>query len=274
MAASLASALRLALKLRRWKEAEAFGIEALAIAIRTVGPDNSKTLAARANLMTVYLRSGNFADGEEHGSLALAEFERVLGADHLRTLSTKQALAKVLMSAGKWEAANAHLLEIVAIAREKYADSPLLPGSLGNSITTLINTHRAAEAEPLARELLAWCEGHGLDKPTIGRCHLWIARVAYAQSDFEVAGSSLALALEILKGNMPEEHWAVRYTQMLDHLVAYRLGSHERGAEAEIMFRSLVGGTPRMRIENRNTLMPEARRLITEAGLKAVETTE
>ncbi|HNO77872.1 MAG TPA: serine/threonine-protein kinase [Phycisphaerae bacterium] len=264
---ALSSGMRVMTRLKRWNVAEKYGIEALSIAQRTLGPDNIRTLDARNDLVFVYLKSENHEAALPLGKEAVAEYQRVLGPDHRRTLIMQQSYAKALMSAGKLEDAASELDVVVRICREKFADTSTLAGALGQSVSTLVNLDRGADAEPLARELLAWCENKSTNDATLGRCHLWIARSLYSQARLDESEQSINKAIELMTGNVDKEFWPLLYAHFMKDVIAVRRGATDRENEIIATFRRIDAMRDKMFPEDRNTILPEISKLLSDIGV-------
>jgi len=271
---ALSAAMRLMLRLGRWDEAEEYGREALEISRRTLGRDNIRTLDAQNDLTNAYVKSGKHELAISQGRNALDEYKRVLGSDHRRTLIMQQVLAKAYMSAGKLEEAAVELEQIIQACRVKFTSTSTYAGSLGLGVTTLVNLNRGAEAEALARDLLKWCQNHACKAEAMGRCHLWIARTQLAQGHDTDAEMSLAKSIALMKGNVPEDFWALHLAQLLHDIVAIKQGEASASDNALVNFHSLEQSAPAMLPEDRNTILPEVRRLMTAAGISMADASE
>lgn len=270
--AALNSAVRLMLKMGRWDAAEEYAKESLAIAERTLGRENLRTLDALNNLVYVYVKSGQHDLAIEQGRRALRGYQRVLGPDHRRTLIMQEVLVKAYMSAGRLEEAAAELDPLIRACRADYAHTSTFSGALGLGVTTFVNLNRGAEAESLAHELLNWCQEQSCKDALLGRCYLWIARAQWSEGHASDADDSLTHSIELLKGHVPKDHWSLQLAQLMHLVVAAKKGDASAAKAAVTLYHDLEKSASGMFIENRNTILPEVRRMLAETGIAIAET--
>jgi CHAT domain-containing protein/tetratricopeptide (TPR) repeat protein len=143
---------------RQGKYAEAFkrAEMALAIAEKSLGPEDPDTLLSVNNLGFLYEAQGRYAEAEPLLRRALAGREKALGPDHADTLLSVNNLGFLYQAQGRY--AEAEPLYRRALAGYDKALGPDHPDTLrsANNLASLYDTQgRYAEAEPLFRRALA-----------------------------------------------------------------------------------------------------------------------
>ena len=79
--------------------------DAINLLTKTLGPDHTRTLAARNNLAAAYQAAGRLDEAIDLFERTLADSERVLGPDHPHTLTSRGNLASAHQDAGRLEQA-------------------------------------------------------------------------------------------------------------------------------------------------------------------------
>lgn len=259
---------RLMLSLRRFSEAERMLTIALQVARRTLGPDDIGTLVAMSDVTSVLFRSEQFEQAEIAGREALEAFRRVLGPEHIRTLASTQLYARVLMCSGALEDAEAHLGEVRRICRERYPTNVALPGSLGRSVSVLLALDRPEEAAILAQELKAWCVEQGVTGPTMGKCHLWVARTQAALRDSGAASASLDQVLAAFDEASAEHNWVVAAADAMKHAMAFENGDASAAEYAREAHERLLDLSAPIPTEERALVLPEIRDFLKGMGVE------
>ena len=264
----MSAGLRLYVRTGHWQLAEQFGREALAIAQRTLGPDDLRTLVAKSDLSAVFLKSGRHDAAKKWGQSTFGDFSRVLGPDHLRTLGSGQTLAKILVSAGEYEDAASLLNELLDKTRRLHPDSPLLAGCLGIAVSNEIQLRQAENAVELAKELLRWCTEHNAGNATLSRCYLWLARAQYAKRDFDECENSLSQASEYSNGTAAEQAWPTTLVNLYKQLIRHRRDVELNPSVVLEFYRIFLEQSSSMRPEDRNAIKSEINSLLSELGVE------
>ena len=120
---------------RRYVEAEAIFVEALATIERVMGPESGHTISAMKDLAVLYSVTGRQDQSEKLLRKTLEASRRVLGPRHIDTLQSEYWLAVVRGDQGGLEEAEKLQLEALALQREvlgnEHPDTLLSTGNLG-----------------------------------------------------------------------------------------------------------------------------------------------
>jgi tetratricopeptide (TPR) repeat protein len=100
---------------------------------RTVGPEDSLSLAVRANLADFLNAQGQPAEAEAEHRAILKLREHVLGPEHPKTLRSRKQRADALQAQSKYGEAETHLRAVLQIQHKEFpADHAELLGTLFN----------------------------------------------------------------------------------------------------------------------------------------------
>jgi tetratricopeptide (TPR) repeat protein len=139
----------------RYAEAEALGLQSLALARRLLGEEHPGTLASMGNLAMVYQARGNFAAAEPLMLQTLEIVKRVLGEEHPSTLATLTNIGTLYNSMTRFEEAAAMFEVSLPIKRRVLGmQHPWTGNAMKGLVTAYLGLGRAEDALPLQRELL------------------------------------------------------------------------------------------------------------------------
>ena len=133
--------------------------DAMNLLTKTLGPDHTRTLAARNNLAAAYQAAGRLDEAIDLFERTLADSERVLGPDHTHTLTSRGNLASAHQDAGRLEQAiDLHERNLADCERVLGPDHPDTLTSRGNLAAAYKSAGRLEQAVPLFERTLADCE--------------------------------------------------------------------------------------------------------------------
>ena len=133
--------------------------DAMNLLTKTLGPDHTRTLAARNNLAAAYQAAGRLDEAIDLFERTLADSERVLGPDHPHTLTSRGNLASAHQDAGRLEQAiDLHERTLADHERVLGPDHPHTLTSRSNLAIAYRSAGRLGEAIDLHERNLADCE--------------------------------------------------------------------------------------------------------------------
>ena len=133
--------------------------DAINLLTKTLGPDHTRTLAARNNLAAAYQAAGRLDEAIDLFERTLADSERVLGPDHPHTLTSRGNLASAHQDAGRLEQAiDLHERTLADHERVLGPDHTHTLTSRGNLAVAYRSAGRLGEAIDLHERNLADCE--------------------------------------------------------------------------------------------------------------------
>jgi tetratricopeptide (TPR) repeat protein len=129
------------------------------------GPADAATLAARNGLGIAHFDLGHFREAAGHFEQALKGYEANPALDPVATLTARGNLIDALLADGQAGRAVPLVGVMVAARQEEYgSDDPRFAAALAFYAGKLLDHHRPADAEPLARECLAVREKNESDR--------------------------------------------------------------------------------------------------------------
>jgi tetratricopeptide (TPR) repeat protein len=157
-------------KLAQWAEAEPLIRRALAIDVKSFGPDHPN-VATDLNSLALLLQATNrLAEAEPLMRSALAIDEKRLGPDHPNVATDLNSLGLLLQATNRFAEAEPLMRRALAIDEKSFGpDHPNVATDLTSLASLLQTTNRLAEAEPLMRRALA------IDKKSLGPDHPYVA---------------------------------------------------------------------------------------------------
>jgi serine/threonine protein kinase len=226
---SLNTLSHLLLRTNRRAEAATILRESYAIAKRSMGKANNTTTVAALNLAVTYKELGQFTEAEQFAIAAYEGRRDSFGPDQYRTLSTRIVLGEIYLAAGRFDACAALFAAILEQVKKTEAEgTPVYTSVISRLAQARIAVGHAEDAEPLCRELLAFCQEHMKSKPAIiGLAQRLLATSLIPQRKFEEAERLLAESFAALKRQYAQDHWQVQYANALLCLARVRQGDEK-----------------------------------------------
>jgi tetratricopeptide (TPR) repeat protein len=136
----------------RYREAEHFARQALAIHEETLGPADPSVAISLGNLVKALSSAGDYQEAESVARRGLAVVEGALNPEHPDVAACLNNLATVLWQTGRYIEAEPLLRRAIGIDKRTLGlEDPRLASSLNNLATVLRDTGRYQEAEELLR---------------------------------------------------------------------------------------------------------------------------
>ncbi len=184
---------------------------------RTLGLSNNTTTVAATNLAAALKELGRFEEAEKFIELAYQGRRESFGEGGYRTLAVAGIRGEILMAAGRFDDCRESLTGLLDQVRKPGIEgTPLYTDVLSRLARVRIATGQAVEAEPLCRELLAFCRERLASIPSaIGRAERLLALSLFHQDRFDEAVLLLEGALPPIREQYKDDHWQVHYTIVL-----------------------------------------------------------
>ncbi len=226
---SLNTLSHLLMRTKRKPEAADLLEETYGLAKRVLGKSNNTTTVAAFNLASAYKELGEYERAKTYAEIAYEGRSATFGPDHYRTLLVRGELGEILMTAGEFEEGAALFADLLTTLRETDAQKTRLYSSvLSRLAQARIAIGKSADAEPLCRELLAFCEEHLASSPAIvAWAQRLVATSLIHQQKLDDAKALLEKAIEGFSSKLPEDHWHLVYTRALLYAVQSMLGDEE-----------------------------------------------
>ncbi|MCL4203594.1 MAG: tetratricopeptide repeat protein [Pirellulaceae bacterium] len=155
----------------QYDRAEFYLRQALDIAERTFGPDDTKTAVTLNNLAWLLRNTNRLAEAEPLMRRALAIDEKAYGADDPDVAVDLNNLALLLKATNRLAEAEPLMRRALAIVHQSLGpEHPYVANCLNNLAQLFRGTNRLGEAEPLMRRALAINEkAYGGEHPSVAR---------------------------------------------------------------------------------------------------------
>ena len=223
-------------KLAQWAEAEPLIRRALAIDVKSFGPDHPN-VATDLNSLGLLLQATNrFAEAEPLMRRALAIDEKSFGPDHPNVATDLTSLASLLQTTNRLAEAEPLMRRALAIDKKSLGpDHPYVALALNNLASLLVWTNRLVEAEQVIRQALAIDErAYGPEHPRVAIRLNNLAQILKATNRLAEAEPLMRRALAIDEMSYGPQHPKV--ASDLNNL-ALLLKAIGRFAQAEALMR-------------------------------------
>jgi tetratricopeptide (TPR) repeat protein len=160
IATSLLNLAALNGRLRRYSEAERFGLEALGIWEKTLGPEHRDVAVCLNNLAMIYWHQKRTDEAIPFARRALAIWDKTVGREHRDYVMGLTNLAGVYCDTGQFEEAETLLKQSIETVERRGGPGPELAWILSNYAYVLRTTKRVAEAKELEQRATAIMNRH------------------------------------------------------------------------------------------------------------------
>ncbi|NLL53751.1 MAG: tetratricopeptide repeat protein, partial [Clostridiales bacterium] len=216
-----------------YKEALVWYQKALAINIKTLGPEHPDTATSYNNIARIYDSQGKYEEALVWYQKALAIYEKTLGLDHPNTATTYNNIAVIYSDQGKHEEALKWHKKALAIHERVLPYNKLDTVATYNNIAIVYDSQRKyEEALKWYKKALAICKKTlGPDHPDTATTYNNIAGIYFQQREYGKALEWFEKALAIYEKTLGPDHPNIATTYINIAGIYFQQGKYGKALE-------------------------------------------